>query len=110
MKTNGVLALLFTILLLPIAVEAQLPNKSQIAAGDSAITDARLRAHIKFLADDLLEGRGPGTRGDDLAMAYITAQFRALGLKPAARKSSLLAVAILRLKKHSIWQTLHPKL
>jgi Zn-dependent M28 family amino/carboxypeptidase len=41
-----------------------------------------LRAHDRFLASDLLEGRGPGTRGDDLAMQYIAAQFEANGLKP----------------------------
>src|SRR5438874_1488500 len=42
-----------------------------------------LKAHDKFLAGDLLEGRGPGTRGDDLAMQYIAAQFEAYGLEPA---------------------------
>ena len=42
-----------------------------------------LRAHVGFLASDLLEGRGPGTRGDALAQAYIASQFEALGLKPA---------------------------
>ncbi|MGZ4810525.1 MAG: M28 family peptidase [Thermoanaerobaculia bacterium] len=42
-----------------------------------------MRAHDKFLAGDLLEGRGPGTRGDDLAMQYIAAQFEAAGLEPA---------------------------
>jgi Zn-dependent M28 family amino/carboxypeptidase len=42
----------------------------------------RLAAHDKFLASDLLEGRGPGTRGDAIAMEYIAAQFQAAGLKP----------------------------
>src|SRR6266545_3420930 len=42
-----------------------------------------MRAHDKFLASDLLEGRGPGTRGDDLAMQYIAAQFESYGLQPA---------------------------
>ena len=42
-----------------------------------------LMAHDKFLSSDLLEGRGPGTRGDDLAMQYIAAQFQAVGLEPA---------------------------
>ncbi|MBI3463131.1 MAG: M20/M25/M40 family metallo-hydrolase [Planctomycetes bacterium] len=50
----------------------------------SAITDGVLRAHTRFLADDLLEGRGPGTRGDRLAQRYIATQFESLGLKPAA--------------------------
>jgi len=47
-----------------------------------------LRAHDRFLASDMLEGRGPGTRGDDLAMQYIAAQFEAVGLKPAGDHGS----------------------
>ena len=35
----------------------------------------RIRAHVRFLADDLLEGRGTGQRGGDLAAAYIATQF-----------------------------------
>jgi hypothetical protein len=42
-----------------------------------------IRAHVKFLASDLLEGRGPGQRGSDLAAEYIGAQFESYGLKPA---------------------------
>ncbi len=42
-----------------------------------------IRAHIQFLADDLLEGRGTGTRGYDIAAKYMAAQFMALGLAPA---------------------------
>jgi hypothetical protein len=53
-------------------------------AANSAITESQLRGHIRFLADDLLEGRGPGTRGDRLAQRYIAAQLEALGLAPAA--------------------------
>jgi hypothetical protein len=41
------------------------------------------RAHVAFLADDLLEGREAGTRGYDLAARYVAAQFEALGLTPA---------------------------
>jgi Zn-dependent M28 family amino/carboxypeptidase len=44
----------------------------------------RLKAHDRFLASDLLEGRGPGTRGDELAMQYIASQFEAYGLIPGA--------------------------
>ncbi|ATB27164.1 M20/M25/M40 family metallo-hydrolase [Melittangium boletus] len=43
-----------------------------------------LRAHIDFLASDLLEGRGPGTRGDALTQLYLSTQFELLGLKPGA--------------------------
>ena len=61
-----------------------IPTEAQAKAAELGITESALRAHIRFLSDDLLEGRGPGTRGDDLAMRYITAQFQALGLGPAA--------------------------
>jgi Zn-dependent M28 family amino/carboxypeptidase len=52
------------------------------------IEEGKLRAHIKFLSDDLLEGRGPGSRGGMLAAKYIAAQFEALGLEPAAANRS----------------------
>ena len=42
-----------------------------------------MRPHVKFLASDLLEGRGVGTRGADLATEYIAGQFALSGLKPA---------------------------
>jgi len=42
-----------------------------------------IRAHMEFLADDLLEGRGTGTRGFQLAANYVRAQFEEVGLKPA---------------------------
>lgn len=58
------------------------PDPAHVAAADSYVTDQALRGHIRFLADDLLEGRGPGSRGDELARAYIAAQFESLGLKP----------------------------
>src|SRR5690349_24066144 len=52
-----------------------------LAAQD--ISPARIRAHVKFLSSDLLEGRGPGTRGDQLATEYIATQFALAGLQPA---------------------------
>lgn len=47
------------------------------------IDAARLRAHIRFLSSDLLEGRGPATRGDLLAQAYIASVLEGEGLEPA---------------------------
>jgi len=53
------------------------------AAPAIPLVDARaIDAHIKYLADDLLEGRAPATRGGRLASRYIAAQFEALGLEP----------------------------
>ncbi len=51
-------------------------------AADKLITSDVLKAHIRFLASDALEGRGPATRGDQLAQQYIAAQFEMAGLKP----------------------------
>ncbi|HWZ30285.1 MAG TPA: M28 family peptidase [Bryobacteraceae bacterium] len=47
------------------------------------ISGQRMRAHVKFLASDLLEGRGVGARGGDLATEYIASQFAVAGAKPA---------------------------
>jgi Zn-dependent M28 family amino/carboxypeptidase len=65
------------------------PVKSQNGkATPSAINEATLKAHIKFLSDDLLEGRGTGARGGELAAKYIAAQLEALGAKGAAADGS----------------------
>ncbi len=47
------------------------------------INPEHIRAHVKFLSDDLLEGRGTGQRGGDIAAAYLATQFSLYGLKPA---------------------------
>lgn len=60
------------------------PPAAVQAVAESTITEASLRGDIRFLADDLLEGRGPGTRGDELAMQYVIARFERIGLQPAA--------------------------
>jgi Zn-dependent M28 family amino/carboxypeptidase len=52
-------------------------------AAMNVIDAERIRAHDKFLADDLLEGRGTGMRGGDVAARYMAAQFELDGLKPA---------------------------
>ncbi|MEO5763058.1 MAG: M28 family peptidase [Vicinamibacteria bacterium] len=55
-----------------------------VAAAKKYLTSARLKGHVRFLASDLLEGRGPATRGDQLAQAYIASQFEGFGLEPGA--------------------------
>ena len=42
----------------------------------------QIAAHLKFLSDDLLEGRAPSTRGGDLAARYLAAQLALLGFEP----------------------------
>jgi Zn-dependent M28 family amino/carboxypeptidase len=48
-----------------------------------ALNEDAIRARIKFLSSDLLEGRGTGARGGEIAANYIAAQMEALGLKGA---------------------------
>ena len=67
--------------------EFDAPSKEEVAAA-SAITSDALAGHIQFLSDDLLEGRGPGTRGDELTQAYLVSQFKSIGLKPSAPDGS----------------------
>src|SRR3989449_9881106 len=50
----------------------------------------RIRAHVRFLSHDLLEGRGTGQRGGDLAAEYIATQFSLYGLKPAGDNGTYL--------------------
>src|ERR1700751_1774228 len=48
----------------------------------------KIRAHVKHLASDELEGRGTGQKGGDLAADYIAAQFKSYGLHPAGENGT----------------------
>lgn len=80
-----------------------------LAADNPIVREEPIRAHMAFLADDLLEGRGTGQRGGDLAVRYLEAQLRSLGLKPAAggsflQKVDVLGVQLLREKSQLRFQ------
>ena len=53
-----------------------------------AFNTNRMKADLQFLSSDLLEGRGTGQRGGDIAAAYIATQFQQAGLKPAGEKGT----------------------
>ncbi|MBV9110593.1 MAG: M28 family peptidase [Gemmatimonadetes bacterium] len=53
-----------------------------VSAAERGITAERLLSHVRVLGSDRFEGRGPGTRGEDSTIAYLTTQFRAMGLQP----------------------------
>jgi len=67
------------------------PGKTAAQPKKPAVTDGplpqldkeRIRAHVKYLSSDELEGRGTGQRGGDAAADYIGKQFASYGLKPA---------------------------
>ncbi|WP_028101486.1 M28 family peptidase [Pseudoduganella violaceinigra] len=68
----------------PIAAALLLAAACASAQQAPAVQEAPLRAHLAFLADDLLEGRGTGQRGGELAVRYLETQAAALGLQPLA--------------------------
>jgi len=56
--------------------------------GGPALNEDAMRARIKFLSSDLLEGRGTGARGGELAAGYLAAEMEAMGLKGAGANGS----------------------
>ena len=70
----------------PVARVAGLPAAAEQAM--AAIDPEHIRAHVRFLASDLLEGRGTGQRGGDIAADYMATQFALYGLKPAGDSGS----------------------
>lgn len=54
----------------------------------SAIRAEQIWGPLRFLSDDLLEGRASSSRGGDIAVQYIASQFMALGLEPAGDSGS----------------------
>jgi Zn-dependent M28 family amino/carboxypeptidase len=74
---------------------AALPTRA--ADPPPAISADRIKAHVAYLASDRLEGRGPGTRGEELTTDYLADQFKKAGLKPAgADGTSLQPVPLMR--------------
>src|ERR1022692_557354 len=63
------------------AVSVHLP--SDAFAAMESIDPEHIRWHVRFLSHDLLEGRGTGQRGGDIAAEYMATQFAEYGLKPA---------------------------
>jgi Zn-dependent M28 family amino/carboxypeptidase len=63
----------------PLSAQQASPGTRAARAIDSMV----MKAHLEFLANDLLEGRKPGTRGGQLAALYLKTQFERLGLEPA---------------------------
>ena len=84
MKSNRYLITTSLLLIGTLACTAVLSQQQK----PSSINETNLRAHIKFLADDMLEGRGTGARGGELAAKYIASQLEASGVKGAAPDGS----------------------
>lgn len=72
------------ILLLPLLAPAQSKRKlRKEAAREVTLIMSNLTKHVQYLADDALEGRRTGTKGELMAMDYIIAQYKQMGIEPA---------------------------
>ncbi|WP_380871992.1 aminopeptidase [Sphingomonas sp. DBB INV C78] len=67
---------------LPLAILAS-PLSAQTQPTDPAFTAEGVRSIVRFLSDDLLEGRDTGSRGHEIAARYVASRFEEYGLKPA---------------------------
>jgi hypothetical protein len=65
---------------------AGVPDAARQAA--ESVDPEKIRAHARFLAGDLLEGRGPGSRGGQLAAEYVATHFALAGARPAGTNGS----------------------
>ena len=83
--------LILLIAALPVAAQKKPAKKTTTATNTKpaavqkalqSIEANAIRGHTRFLSSDLLEGRGPGTRGDALATQYIASQLESYGLQP----------------------------
>ena len=97
MKTRIVSSILFTALVALAIACMQAPPTNELTNTNTSVTPgmpAELKAafdsiqandimqHTKILSSDEYEGRGPGTKGEELSVKYLTEQFQRLGLKP----------------------------
>src|SRR5277367_3205405 len=75
---------------LSLAAMAGLAGGTMLAVKEYApkFDGERIRAHVKLLSSDALEGRGTGQKGGDDAADYIAAQFKSYGLKPAGENGT----------------------
>ena len=67
----------------PPAQGGAVPESDDLSQVLEDVSGTAFRAHVEFLADDLLKGREPGTEGYDLAALYVAAGLKSMGLEPA---------------------------
>ncbi|WP_428656861.1 M20/M25/M40 family metallo-hydrolase [Runella sp.] len=74
---------LLLFLLLPFFVHSQGFINRKLLKSLNKIDSNQIRAHVEYLADDKLKGRMPGQEGYQMAVDYVSAQFKSMGLLPA---------------------------
>lgn len=86
--SERVAILLFTVIL-----------NSHVVGQDGSINIEEFKAHMKFLSDDRLQGRFPGSAGGDIASLYIASQFERSGLRPFSESTGFFQDVSLELVK-----------
>lgn len=74
----------------------QLPVTKSVNKALDKVSAASYKAHVQYLADDKLLGRKPGTPGYQMAVEYVSAQFKKLGVQPAGENGSYIQRVRLR--------------
>ena len=83
MKVRIVTGVLIAAVSLAVSGAAQQAIPGDVQDVLAHLSKSAFAANMRFLSDDLLEGRGTGTRGQALAAKYVAAQFESFGLQPA---------------------------
>ena len=99
MKHYFSLTLLATAVLAGCATTSITPT--DVTNGYNSIQADELAEHVKVLASDEFGGRAPSSPGEKLTLDYLTAQFKALGLKPGNGDSYLQEVPLVSLEADS---------
>ena len=91
-KFVGGWRLIFCLAVIVAGVGFLAPVLAQSPADDGvkSFEAARILAHIKTLSSNEFQGRGPGTRGEDLSIAYLEKEYREFGLEPGNPDGSYL--------------------
>ncbi len=91
--------LLIVALLMAGCVETfQVPDEESIKAAVNAMSAEALAENVKALSSDEMEGRAPGSRGEEMATEYIVERFESLGLLPANNGSYFQEVPMVGIK------------
>ncbi|WP_105254243.1 M28 family metallopeptidase [Pseudoalteromonas sp. T1lg75] len=73
-------------------------SNQDVMAGWNSINAEQLATHVKTLASDEFGGRAPSSKGEELTLAYLTEQFKALGYQPGNGDSFLQQVPLVSIE------------
>jgi len=96
LKTKSLLTLLVITAFVRAGIAQQIKLSANVKKALSTVDSAEIKADIKYLADDKLLGRMPGTPGYQMAVDYVVNRLKTLKVKPAGEKGTWLQTVRLR--------------